>query len=601
MTHHIHPAAELLEERPIRPLRRWCLALPALAPVLAYLALASHALSLPGIYYDEVLQAVPAIAALKGTVNGPMVLLKGSVITLHGHSFPLLILPYLGATQAAVLTAAFAIAGVSVLTMRATFIGLGILPLVFTYYFTRRLFDTKTALIGSLLLATDPTYIFSIRSDNGPTAIMMICKMGALWCLLAWWQDCRAGYLYGAAFLCGFGLYDKVNFVWFLGALVVAAVCLYGRDLVTRIRHSPLSLWLIAMFWFSVGASVLLAYTALTRGGVFRSVPAVASGQTAFGVDNSDLLGNFVHRAETFVGLLQGYTILDFYTSSFAGYHYPYSRGLFPMTALSALIVVALALLLVQTALRSRWVQHPRKALLLLMLTALIVGASTITPTNLMYHHLLVAYPFLHLFAAQFLVSIPAILLPRRSQQQPHRPAAWRGKRWGWRVSVLVVSVALVSNLGVVANYYRVLGQTGGIGMWSDAIYSLSDYLAGDQRTIVCLDWGINLNLLALSDGELHTQELWQQFLYSGDYSPEMADLIAQPNHVFVFHAPKYTGIYTIAPEDYPRITFLKTVVATGRTAVLEKRFFQRNGDELFELYTVVSNSPTSLLEASSR
>ncbi|MBI1882397.1 MAG: glycosyltransferase family 39 protein [Chloroflexi bacterium] len=553
-----------------------------LIPILIFILLAGHSLWLPGIYYDEVLQMVTAIAALKGGVNGPIIQVEGSVISLLGHPFPLLILPYLGATQAGILTLAFAIADMSVPVMRGTFIALGAIGLIFTFLFTRRLFGLGTALLSTLLLAVDPTYIFASRSDNGPTAVMMISKMAALWFLITWWQTRKFAYLLAGAFLCGFGLYDKVNFIWFLGALGASVIVFYSRELWERVKRVQWYVWLGALTSFCMGAAVLIAYTALTGGGPFRGLLNLTHQETAFGVDNSNLLDNLGIRLESLFGLLSGYEILDFYTSTFGGYQFPYSRGIFVSTALPWLVGLAILVCGVQAILRVKWL-NLRKALFLLLMSALMVLASTVTPTNLMYHHLLLVYPFLHLFVAHFLMAIPNILKSVRPQGLEDR----FNKMLGWGLSSAIIAIALAISLGVTTNYYRVLEETGGIGMWSDAIYELANHLEGDERTVVCMDWGINLNLIALSKGELHTLEPWQEFLYTGDYSPEMEALISKPDQVFVFHTPKYSGVYAITQEDFPRQSFFETVKAIGVTAVLEKTFTQRDGDTLFELYTV--------------
>lgn len=561
----------------------WYVVFICLALVLIYFGLASRNLWLPGIYYDEVLQVVPAIAALKGGVNGPMIQVEGSVIRLGGHPFPLLILPYLGATQAGILTLVFAVADISIPVIRSTFVFLGVFPLILTFLFTRRLFSTGTAIVATLLLAVDPTYIFSLRSDNGPTAVMMICKLGALWLLLSWWQTRKPLHLWVGAFLCGFGLYDKVNFIWFLGALTVTVVILYYRSLWERIKSVNWFTIVGAAIGFCGGASVMLLYTLLTRGGPFRELLSLTQNETAFGVDNTNLLSNLNFRLHSLYGLLSGYEILDFYTSTFGGYQYPYDRGFFPTTAIPWLVGLAILALALQLWLRTKGGLHEKKALFLLLISVLIVGASVITPTNLMYHHLLLVYPFFHLLVAHFITTLPDFVSDHRFGQGENRTK----RSVGYGLGGLAVAVAVVASVGVTGNYYRVLEDTGGIGMWSDAIYDLANYLEDDERTVVLMDWGINLNLLTLSEGELHTVEPWQQFLYSGDYSPEMEALVLDPDRVYIFHAPKYSGVLAITQEDFPRQAFFNTVEAIGATATLEKSFDQRDGDLLFELYSV--------------
>ena len=561
----------------------WHVFFICLASILIYGWQASRHLWLPGIYYDEVLQMVPAIAALKGGVNGPMIQVEGSVIRFGGHPFPLLILPYLGATQAGILTLVFAMADISIPVIRSTFVILGVFPLILTFLFTRRLFNAGTAIVATLLLAVDPTYIFSLRSDNGPTAVMMICKLGALWVLIIWWQTRKPVHLWMGAFLCGFGLYDKINFIWFLGALAVTVVVIDYQGVWERIKSMRWLTMVGAAIGFCGGASVMLLYTLLTRGGPFRELLSLIHKETAFGVNNTNLLSNLGIRLDSLFGLLSGYEILDFYTSTFGGYQYPYSRGFFPSTAIPWLVGLAILALGLQLLFRVKWGLNEKKALFLLLLSVLIVVVSTITPTNLMYHHLLLVYPFFHLLAAHFITAIPKFVRSWRFD-----PLENRTKRTaGYGLGGLAVAVAVVTSLGVTGNYYRVLEETGGIGMWSDAIYDLANYLEGDERTVVVMDWGINLNLLALTEGELHTLEPWQQFLYSGDYSPEMEALVIEPDRVYIFHAPRYSGVLAITQEDFPRQAFFNTVEAIGATATFEKSFTQRDGDLLFELYRV--------------
>jgi 4-amino-4-deoxy-L-arabinose transferase-like glycosyltransferase len=555
--------------------------LSCLVPTLLYVFLASRSLLLPGIYYDEVLQAVPAIAALKGGVNSSFPQVEGSVIQVAGHRFPLLILPYLGSTQAGVLTAAFALAGDSIEVMRTTFILLGALPLAFIFLFMRRLFDTRTAAIGALLLAVDPTYVFSTRSDNGPTVIMMICKMAALWLFLTWWQLRKPVYLLAGMFICGVGVYDKMNFVWFLGGVGVALVATHGGRLWARVRSTQVAIWLCAAAAFCAGASLPIFYVLKTGGGPFRSLLGLASRSTIFGVNNTDIASNLVVRYRTLAGLLQGYEILDFYTTTFGGYHYPYQRGWFPTTAVPLLVAFALVIIATQASLGVNWGFDLRKGLFLILSGVLIVAASVVTPTNLMYHHVLVAYPFFHLLAAQALAAMPKLVrsVPAAGLTQPLR-------RLERAIAAAMLAAALASSLGVVGTYYRVLNQTGGIGMWSDSIYQLADYLKDDRRVISCMDWGIHINLLYLSQGHLHSRETFTPFVSSRGDRTDMERLLAEPGQVFVFHTPKFSGIYTVAQVD-PRETFFQTAKAIGATVTLEKTIYQRDGDPLFELYTI--------------
>jgi hypothetical protein len=57
----------------------------------------------------------------------------------------------------------------------------------------------------------------------------------------------------------------------------------------------------------------------------------------------------------------------------------------------------------------------------------------------------------------------------------------------------------------------RGISRTGGVGQWSDAIFSLADYLQQKYPTqeVKILDWGLEDNLFVLSDGKIHSREIY--------------------------------------------------------------------------------------------
>jgi hypothetical protein len=66
------------------------------------------------------------------------------------------------------------------------------------------------------------------------------------------------------------------------------------------------------------------------------------------------------------------------------------------------------------------------------------------------------------------------------------------------------------------ALYWQVAAVTGirnsgGVGQWSDAIFSLAEYLQQKYPTqeIKVLDWGLEDNLFVLTDGKIHAREIY--------------------------------------------------------------------------------------------
>lgn len=556
--------------------------LAPLVPVAAYLWLGSRALLLPGVHYDELLGAAAALAALV-PIDGPIVRVEGSVLHIADHPFPLFIMPYMGAVQASLLALSFTVAGVSVPVIRWTFLLLGTVPLLLTYAITRRLLGGAAAIIATALLAVDPTYVFGTRSDFGPVLVIMICRLGILWLLARWWRSARLVFLLGAAFVAGVGLYDRFNSLWFLLALPLTGALLYWHALRDRMVALAWRARVAVLAAFCLGCLPVIVYAAASGGGPLRGLGALVQRPTGLGVDNTQLLANFGHRIASLHRLLEGYEILDLYSSTFDGQTLPYERGLWPSTLLpyllgATVIVCAAAAVVGITTIRTRILA------LLLLLTALMVVATVVTPTNLSYNHLLGTYPFPHMAVAGVLGSLPRLWRSRGGVPTGRR---FDGAVLGQILRGIIVAAALASSIGVISVYHRVLAETGGAGAWSDAIYELASHLRGERRRVVSMDWGINLNLLVLSNGALRTGEAWLEFLYTREASPDMQRLIETPDQLFVFHSAKYAGVLAASNFDGPRQTFFRTLDSMGARAVLERRFHQRNGEPVLELYSV--------------
>src|SRR5713101_8806180 len=148
---------------------------PLFLPSLIYLALSCPFINLPGIEYDEVIFGSAALG-----VNGDFVVLRWSVA---GHLIPLMLMPYIGVIKAYIYKPIFMLVEPSALTIRLPVIIIGLVALVLTYLLARNLFERRVAFVAALLLATDPAYVFHLRTDRGPVALMLLFKVGSLYFL----------------------------------------------------------------------------------------------------------------------------------------------------------------------------------------------------------------------------------------------------------------------------------------------------------------------------------------------------------------------------------------------------------------------------------
>jgi hypothetical protein len=104
---------------------------------------------------------------------------------------------------------------------------------------------------------------------------------------------------------------------------------------------------------------------------------------------------------------------------------------------------------------------------------------------------------------------------------------------------VLMVSGALVTN-----EYYTLMLRNGGSQNWTDAVFTLSDYLKGvPSKGIYCADWGIMDSLRLLNRGKLPLN-VGTDPIRKPELGPEdrnyLKRVIGEPSHVFIAHTTDY-------------------------------------------------------------
>jgi len=104
---------------------------------------------------------------------------------------------------------------------------------------------------------------------------------------------------------------------------------------------------------------------------------------------------------------------------------------------------------------------------------------------------------------------------------------------------VLMVSGALVTN-----EYYTLMLRNGGSQNWTDAVFTLSDYLKGvPSKGIYCADWGMMDSLRLLNRGKLPLN-VGTDPIRKPELGPEdrnyLKRVIGEPSHVFIAHTTDY-------------------------------------------------------------
>jgi 4-amino-4-deoxy-L-arabinose transferase-like glycosyltransferase len=212
-------------------------------------------LSDPGLQYDELL-----------FVNAAL----GNTHPYHGFiysetlSIPTMLMPYIGALKAWLYTPIFSVFGVTVDTIRLPALLLAATALVFSAVLVLRLLGRWPAAVLGVLLATDPVYGAVSRADWGPTVLSALLRTAALLCYFGFLRRGSVRYLWLLVVVLSLGLFNKLDYVWFVAAIGIAAVLVHRRELIAIARRA----------WVSVLIPVVSFIVILTAAFVVLLLPA---------------------------------------------------------------------------------------------------------------------------------------------------------------------------------------------------------------------------------------------------------------------------------------------------------------------------------------
>jgi hypothetical protein len=512
------------------------------AVLLAYASLTLTDLRVPGIYYDELIQVVPALDLVHGKLWSSAGGISSSNVSLFGRDFSLMTMEYMGALKTIILLPVVAIAGITPESLRTTTVALGAASLLATFAFARRLLGTLTALLGTMLLATDPSFTYYVRVDYGPTALMMLLKGVALWQLVVWWQQRRLRNLALGFLVLGLGVYDKANFLWIVAAIAIAAVVVAPRR--TWERASP-GVIATSAASFALGAAPLIWFNARWPMPTLNAVSEQGGPPGSFSEQLVERLGVLEH-------------LLD-------GDHLAIgATALTPTADLLVMLVLIAAVAIPLEAAISGWTGPASAPMFVLVACTVVLAAAAATPGGFAGHHVILTYPFPHLLAATTVVSAMSWLRPRMAYGS---------------AAVLAIGVVAAAQGWVLAtNHLRALATSGGASNFSDAIYDAarSVELESDGAPVVSLDWGLHLPMVALSQGRIHSVELL-------DAPPEQfQDFFDDPRTRYVTHAS--------GAMNNPTGTraFMTAAKMDGFNPVREQELTTRDGAAVIDVYVLL-------------
>ena len=429
---------------------------PVFSASWLFLLLGAAFIPYAGIYDDEVIFANPWYLFNSREVT----------IGLFHRRIALMILSYLGTLKTLLYIPILTLFGPNVWSLRLPMVLIGAITVFIFFRLVQRTTGLASAVLGTFLLASDPSFVLTNTFDWGPVALEHFLLVTGAFFLVKFAQESGRWNLFCGFFLFGLALWNKAIFVWALAGLFCAAVAVLWPEIRRLFKPSTAALGCAA---FLIGALPLVIYnfrqpnvtvrssvhfetnTIPAKFGVLR---ATLDGSALFGFlpglddePNPKAAATLRGRAAEWIGARTGKHRRDAMA---------YACGI--------------GLLLVPWW----WKSRAARFSVVFMCVAWLAMAVT-HGAGASAHHAVLLWPFPQLFVATVLASLP------------------------WRSITLVAGSALVAiNLLVLNQTIADFERNGAPRNFSDASFALSKELSDSGPPVITFDWGI-VNMLAFS------------------------------------------------------------------------------------------------------
>jgi 4-amino-4-deoxy-L-arabinose transferase-like glycosyltransferase len=518
----------------------WPSALILLIAAVYFVLTAGRWIASPGLQYDELL----FVNAATGEPT------NGLFVAKRILGVPVMLMGYIGALKAYLYYPIFKLFGVSPETVRWPVIILSLVTLGIVYAVARFSFGRWVSALLVLVMSVDPAFMYLTKLDFGPVALMMALKLSALLFVLGTVTTGSSRYLWGASAACALGLFDKLNFIWFLLALAVAGGILFRGELGAAWRRDRRG--------FLLPLALLVVLTGVAT--VVLVIPQLAASQAETSWVTP--LDRLRYVLGLYAGTMNGKKLYLLVTKS------PLAAGSLT-NAVVCFGLVGLMVAIIRAARKAGGVARlPLETRILgchLLIFLLIVVQLLITKKAWGPHHIMMLYPFQF-----FIVFGAAVSLA------------------GTVGATAAAAVLVVSGLSVGAAYERGFRPTAELEpQWSPVVYDLVDYVNDRSADgIVSVDWGIHNQVWALGTPRTRTtsRDRWPQFRTLGDRRAQ--ELLYRRDFedrrvLAILHGPGWDIMPTA------RKNFMEWADAFGMVPTLDRVFTSPAGTVIFEVYSV--------------
>jgi hypothetical protein len=439
------------------------------APALYLMAAGLLLVFGPGLQYDEALLQRGTVQMLRGNAPG-FAVEPFAWVNIGDRAYPLMFMPYGGGAKYYLLLLPFALFGPEPFVGRLLSAALGAFGVWGLGRGLAPAIGVRPAAAASLLLAAAPSYVMFTLFDNTGTALFMATVGSALLAFGRFFvrRDGSSAFLFGAAL--GFAVWGRLNFVWLLGGVGVAALVVARSGIAVLLRR-----FLPFLAGGVAGGAPLLFYEIRSKGETFRfmktvNVPGTLADHARYRLGSVSQALFSAHEQRSIWGGAPDTTVLE------------------NAIAWALLSSIALALLLPRREGEDARFRRGA-AIAFLVLAAFLVTSGM----DVQQRHLLTTVP-----AAVVCAALVGVELWRRLP--PLRPLVV--------MFVLAEAVALARHYGAAV---QALHRTGGVGPWSDAVETVARYVTERHpgRPLYMLTWGLTNNLFVLTGGEAIGSDLF--------------------------------------------------------------------------------------------
>lgn len=521
-----------------------------LSALLTFLAVRN--IDVPGLNYDEAIYghfAKRFLTGESGSAPEAAPLPASQEVRLFGRPFPLFLQAYLGALKSWMLLPGLALFGFDMAALRMTVMAWALVGLLFYMLWLRRLLGAGAAALGGFVLALDPSFYFISICDWGPVVPSFFCRFAGFFFAVRWWQERRGSDLFLAGLALGLGLFGKFDFAVFLAGCGAALLLIYFAEIRQALRERPAQ-----AAWGGAGFVLGSALVARTIPIIARSVLAGSSRPT-----------DAMEKAWTFRTMFDGsyfYRLMDHGGRFDLMYETP-SPAWGPFGLVFALAFALLGVAVLRGRQRKNELRKPERFLEFLLLSAaLVLLGIWILPAATRIHHWALVFPLPHAIVVTAAVRL------------------WREERRGLRLLAgAAVAAVLGGHLMTIQKTERLLAETGGRGLWSNALNAFAAEIRDRKDlTIVSYDWGFHAPLAFLTDGPRLLEPIWAELPASRFAIPTTPDVIhlvhAQDARVF----PPLSGplLRRVAATDPRKVSVRVYSDRTGRPVFFAIRFLGR-------------------------